>query len=72
MDSIRDSASVEGKNARIIEVDEEQIRSHVDGIVRATVEETLNALLEAEADQLCGRRVMSAPRPANLWGRPTR
>jgi putative transposase len=30
------------------------IRAHLDEVVRATVEETLNALLDAEADQLCG------------------
>jgi hypothetical protein len=28
----------------------------LDKVVRATVEETLNALLDAEADQLCGAR----------------
>jgi transposase-like protein len=35
-------------------VDEEQVRGHVDEVVRTTVEETLNSLLEAEADELCG------------------
>jgi putative transposase len=37
-----------------IQVDEARIHEHLDGIVRRTVEETLNALLDAEADQLCG------------------
>ena len=40
----------------VIRVDEEQVRCHVDQVVRATVEETLNGLLEAEADELCGAK----------------
>jgi putative transposase len=31
----------------------EQIKNHVDRVVRGSVEETLNALLHAEADRLC-------------------
>jgi putative transposase len=27
---------------------------HIDAVVRSSVEETLNALLQAEADQICG------------------
>ncbi len=38
----------------VIRIDEEQVRSHVDQVVRRTVEETLNGLLDAEADELCG------------------
>jgi Transposase, Mutator family len=30
--------------------------AHLDEVVRATVDETLNALLDAEADVLCGAR----------------
>jgi len=37
----------------VIKVDEEQIRGHLEGVVRASVEETLNGLLDAEADRLC-------------------
>jgi len=40
----------------VIQIDDGQIRAHLDEVVRATVEETLNALLDAEADQLCGAR----------------
>ena len=40
----------------VIRVNEAQVRSHVDQVVRATVEETLNSLLDAEADQLCGAK----------------
>lgn len=38
----------------IVSIDEGKIQSHVNGIVRSTVEETLNGLLDAEADRLCG------------------
>ena len=37
-----------------IRVDEQQIRGHIDEAVRSSVEETLNALLDAEADQIIG------------------
>lgn len=40
--------------AQVIHIDEERIRGHLDRIVRGSVEETLNALLDAEADRLCG------------------
>jgi len=32
------------------------IKDHLNKVVVATVEETLNALLDAEANQLCGAR----------------
>jgi putative transposase len=38
----------------VIQVDQEQVHRHLDGLVRASVEQTLNALLDAEADELCG------------------
>ena len=37
-----------------IRVDAGQLRGHIDEAVRSSVEETLNGLLEAEADQICG------------------
>src|SRR5678815_5341570 len=37
----------------VISIDDERIKNHLDRIVRGSVEETLNALLEAEADRLC-------------------
>lgn len=54
-------ASVTGS---VIQVDEAQIRSHVDEVVRESVEATLNGLLDAEADQLCraGRYERSSER----------
>lgn len=36
-----------------LEVDEMKLRGHVDEVVRSNVEETLNGLLDAEADQIC-------------------
>ena len=39
---------------QVIQIDEARIRDHLGEMVRGTVEETLNALLDAEADQLCG------------------
>ena len=42
------------KAGGVIQIDERPIRDHVDQVVRATVEETLNQLLDAEADRLCG------------------
>jgi putative transposase len=43
--------SLEGS---IIKIDEKVVTNHLNEIVLATVEQTLNGLLEAEADQLCG------------------
>src|SRR5450755_777021 len=40
----------------VVQIDESKIQAHLDQVVRSTVEETLNALLDAEADQLCGAR----------------
>jgi transposase-like protein len=37
----------------VIRVDEQELRGHLDNVVRASVEETLNAMLDAEADRLC-------------------
>jgi transposase-like protein len=40
----------------VVQIDEGRIQAHLDEVVRATVEETLNGLLDAEADWLCGAR----------------
>jgi len=37
----------------VVKIDDERIKGHLDRVVRGTVEETLNALLDAEADRLC-------------------
>ena len=41
---------------KIIKINEAKIQSHLDTMVRNTVEQTLNDLLDAEADQLCNAR----------------
>ena len=38
----------------MVQIDEGRIRDHLGELVRGTVEETLNSLLDAEADALCG------------------
>jgi putative transposase len=38
---------------KVIRIDEAQVQAHLSEMVRSSVEETLNALLEAEADRLC-------------------
>ena len=53
------SEAVSGKApglGSVLQIDEGRIQAHLDEVVRATVEETLNALLDAEADELCGAR----------------
>lgn len=46
----------EKKQGKIVSIDENQIKNHLDGIVRSTVEETINSLLDAEADQICNAK----------------
>ena len=41
------------KQGKIISIDDEQVKNHLDGIVKSTVEETINAMLDTEADELC-------------------
>lgn len=55
MERFSDSSQGE-KFAGLIKLDEGQVKAHVDAVVRDSLEQTLNALLEAEADQVCGAR----------------
>ena len=45
-----------GKNekGKIVEINEDRVKKHLEEIVRGTVEETLNKLLDEEADRQCG------------------
>jgi len=45
--------SKEEKAGQIIRIEQEQLTRHLDQVVRGIVEETINALLDAEADKLC-------------------
>jgi transposase-like protein len=38
----------------VVQIDDAKIRSHLDTLVKDSVEDTLNALLDAEADEMCG------------------
>jgi putative transposase len=44
------------KQGEIVNIDEERIKRHLGEIVRDSVQETLNALLDEEADRLCNAR----------------
>ena len=44
---------IPGALNNVIRIDDERIKGHLDRIVRGTVEETLNSMLDAEADRLC-------------------
>ncbi len=44
------------KKLSVLAVDEEELRGHVADVVRQSVEDTLNGLLDAEADALCQAR----------------
>ncbi len=41
---------------KIVHISEERIKDYLDGQVRQSVEDTLNALLDAEADEICGAK----------------
>jgi transposase-like protein len=58
----------------ILTVDEQEVHKHLDELVRGTVEDTLNRLLDAEADDLCGakRYVHTAERLDTRAGHYTR
>lgn len=47
------SKEYNGTLGKVIQIDDSQIREHLSELVRGSVEETLNSLLDAEADQLC-------------------
>jgi transposase-like protein len=47
------STETEKNLSQIIKIDEGQVQQHLGEMVRSTVEETLNAMLDIEADHLC-------------------
>ena len=51
-----DSAQSDKNLSNVIKINEAQIQDHLGRLVRSTVEETLNDLLDAEADQLCNAK----------------
>ena len=60
MEPTMSGSEVEGSGGTplggVVRIDDGRIQAHLDEVVRTTVEETLNALLDAEADHLCGAR----------------
>jgi len=40
----------------MVRIEESKLRGHVEQVVRSSIEETLNCLLEAEADRLCNAK----------------
>jgi len=56
-----------------LRVDEMKLRRHVHEVVRLSVEGTLNALLDAEADKMCGtQRYERSPRQGRYASRALR
>lgn len=45
---------------QILQVDQAMLETTLDRMVRKSVEETLNAMLDAEADEITGARAWSA------------
>ena len=39
---------------KVVQIDDARIQDHLGELVRGTVEQTLNAMLDAEADAMCG------------------
>ncbi len=63
MSSVEESPA---KALPLIQVDQQQVQQHLDTLVRQSVEQTLNALLDAEADELCGaKRYQRSPERAD-------
>ena len=63
MQDSRDGSGREGvKGGQIIRIEEEHLSRHLNDVVRGTVEETLNALLDAEADQVMPGQALRAHR----------
>ena len=48
-----EESSLDRELGQVVKIDEGRIREHLGELVRGTVEETLNGLLDAEAEQLC-------------------
>ena len=53
----------------IIHINEAWIKDHLDEMVRGAVEKTLNTMLEAEADHLCGAARYEQPEVRNCCDR---
>ena len=52
---------------KLIQIDESRVRDHLAEIVRGSVEETLNTLLQKEADELCRARRYERKAESACW-----
>jgi transposase-like protein len=52
----KQDSTTETPTGKLIQIDESRVRDHLAEIVRGSVEETLNAMLQKEADELCQAR----------------
>jgi putative transposase len=52
----KEAARMEEGKPQIIQINEGEVQAHVDRLVKQTVEEMLNGMLDAEADRLCQAR----------------
>ena len=50
------------KAKRVIEINEGELKDHLGKVVLNTVEETLNAMLDAEADEMVGAQLRGGSR----------
>ena len=53
---------------QVIQIDEARIRDHLGEMVRGTVEETLNAMLDAEAERFVAPGATNATRLGRILG----
>ena len=51
-----DTSASEVANSEVIKLDFNQLKDGLSGFVRGTVEEALNGLLQAEAEELCAAK----------------
>jgi transposase-like protein len=56
MYSKEESAQTSPDLSGVIKIDQHQVQCHIGKMVRETVEQTLNTMLDAEADQLCNAK----------------
>ncbi len=56
-------STIAEQGPEIIRFDKAALKEHFGDFVRGTVEETLNALLDAEADELCGAAGSTSRKP---------
>ena len=52
----KDPKTTEDTTKMITEMDDALVRKHLRELMRSSVEKTLNSLLDAEADALCGAK----------------